>query len=121
MKLRRGEFNLYVSNLERAADFYVDALDFEVTESPAEGGYRKVSNGEIDLTFFLARRPGPADPPGTGPCMTADLHVDDDEIEEARRRLEAAGAKVSPLKRWPGGRHLLFSDLDGISWELLSS
>jgi len=107
MKLQRGEINLYVSDLGRAADFYVEALGFEVTESPAEGGYRKVQNGEIHLTFFLG--------------MTADLHVDDDEIEAVRDRLVAAGAKVSPLKEWAEGRHLLFSDPDGIGWELLSS
>jgi catechol 2,3-dioxygenase-like lactoylglutathione lyase family enzyme len=121
MLLRRGEINLYVSNLDRAADFYVDALGFEVVESPAEGGYRKLQNGDIVLTLFLARRPGPAEAAGNGPGMTADLQVDDDEIEEVRRRLKAAGAKVSPLQAWAQGRHLLFSDLDGIGWELLSS
>jgi len=119
--LRRGEINLYVRDLDKAASFYERALAFELSESGEDGGYRKLVNGEIVLTLFLARSPEPADPPGTRPGMTADLLVPDDEIEDVGRRLEAAGAEVGALTEWAQGRHLIFRDPDGISWELLSS
>ncbi len=120
MKLTRGEINLYVSDLDRAADFYVMALDFEALPGREEVGpsYRKVQSGEIVLTFFLAGSPGPAPATGTQPCMTTDLHVDD--LDEAHRRLAAAGAEVSDITDWPGGRFMTFRDLDGLGWELLS-
>ncbi len=118
MRLTRGEINLYVTSLDDAVTFYEQGLGFELHETGSENGYRKLKNGEVILTLFLARKPGPADPPGSGPSMTTDLHVDD--IDEAARRLEGAGAKVTAVRDWPGGRHLMFSDPDGISWELLS-
>ncbi len=117
MKLTQGEINLYVSDLERAAGFYADALDFEVFES--DEGWRRLKNGPMVITMFLAKAPGPAPKTGMQPCMTADMQVDD--IEEAHRRLKAAGAEVSEIKDWPGGKHVIFADLDGIGWELLSS
>jgi len=119
VKVRQGEINLYVSNLDAAATFYADGLGFEVFEASDQEGYRRLRNGDVVLTFFLARSPGPADPPANKPSMTADLIVDD--IQEAARRLAAAGAKVGEIKDWPGGKHLLFSDPDGISWELMSA
>ena len=118
MKVRQGEINLYVSNLDAAATFYAEGLGFEVFEASDEEGYRKLQNGEVVLTLFLARQPGPAEPRAGRPSMSCDLHVDD--IQETARRLAAAGARVSEIKDWPGGKHLLFSDPDGISWELLS-
>ena len=120
MRLRRGEINLYVSNLDDAATFYARALSFELVERSDEDAYRKLRNGDVVLTLFPARSPGPADPPATRPSMTADLHVDDDEIEAVAARLAAAGAEVSALTAWSEGRYLMFRDPDGIGWELLS-
>ena len=117
MELQQGEINLYVSDLERAAGFYTTALGFEVFES--NEGWRRLQNGPVVLTMFLSKMPGPAPAPGMQPCMTADLKVDD--IEEAHARLTAAGADVGEIQDWPGGKHLMFRDLDGIGWELLSS
>ena len=117
MQLKQGEINLYVSDLDRAAGFYADVFDFEVFEQ--DEGWRRLRNGPVVLTMFLAKSPGPASKTGMQPGMTADMQIDD--IEEAHRRLTAAGAEVSEIKDWPGGKHVLFSDLDGIGWELLSS
>lgn len=115
MKLRAGEINLYVADLDKAARFYQAALDFEQVERGES--FRRMAHGDVVLTLFRARTRGPAAAPGVEPCMTADLHVDD--IEEAARRLALHGARVSAIREYPGGRHLLWRDPDGISWELL--
>ena len=118
MLIRRGETNLYVSDLERSASFYEAGLGFEVFE--ASDGYRKLRHGELVLTLFPAVNPGPAPTPGMMPHMSCDLVVEDGAIEALAARLEAAGAEVSPLTTWANGRHLMFRDPDGIGWELLS-
>ena len=58
MQLKPGEINLYVSDLDRAAGFYADALGFEVYES--DEGWRRIRNGPMQITMFLAKSPGPA-------------------------------------------------------------
>jgi catechol 2,3-dioxygenase-like lactoylglutathione lyase family enzyme len=118
MQIRRGETNLYVSDLEKSAAFYEAALGFEVAETGE--GYRKLSQGELVLTLFPALNPGPAPTPGMVPHMSCDLIVDDDAIEAIAAKLAAAGVEVTPLKSWAQGRHLMFRDPDGIGWELLS-
>lgn len=118
MQLSRGESNLYVADLDRAADFYEAALDFEVCESA--DGYRKLRHGDIVITLFLAAQPGPAPAPGTVPHMSCDFKVADTEIEAVEARLRAAGADVADLTAWEQGRHLMFRDLDGIGWEIVS-
>jgi len=118
MRIQRGESNLYVGDLERSAAFYEAALGFEVVES--SDGFRKLRHGDLVLTLFPAASPGPAPTPGMVPHMSCDLIVEDEEIEAVAARLAAAGAQVSALTTWAQGRHLMFRDLDGIGWELLS-
>lgn len=118
MQIQRGESNLYVSDLERSAAFYVAGLGFEVIES--SDGYRKLRQGDLVLTLFPAANPGPAPTPGMVPHMSCDLVVEDEAIEDLAARLKAAGAEVSALTTWAQGRHLMFRDPDGIGWELLS-
>ena len=114
--VRRGEINLYVSDLDRSARFYGEAFGFEVCETADT--WRKLRAAEVVLTLFRSRGPGPAAPVGEVPCMSQDLHVDD--IDEAVRRLEGAGATVQPVRDWEGGRFTFFTDPDGISWELIT-
>ena len=116
MRIRRGETNLYVRDLDRAARFYCDALDFELVES--EESYRKLRQGDFTLTLFKAKSDEKAEPPGTRPSMSTDLLVDD--LDEAVARVEACGGTVAPVRDWEEGRFTLFRDPDGISWELIS-
>jgi catechol 2,3-dioxygenase-like lactoylglutathione lyase family enzyme len=116
LRIRRGETNLYVRDLDRAARFYCDALDFELVES--EESYRKLRQGGFTLTLFKAKSDEKAEPPGTRPSMSTDLLVDD--LDEAVARVEACGGTVAPVRDWEEGRFTLFRDPDGISWELIS-
>ena len=115
MRIRRGEINLYVRDLDRAARFYCDALDFVLAES--EASYRKLQQDEFVLTLFRAKGEGRGDPPGAQPGMTADMLVDD--LDEAVARIEACGGQVAPVRDYEQGRFTLFRDPDGISWELI--
>ena len=115
--IRRGETNLYVTDLDRAARFYCDALGFELCES--EESFRKVQHPGFTLTFFRAKGTKVAEVPGARPGMTADMLVDD--IEAAVAGIEACGGTVDPLRDWEHGRFTLFRDPDGISWELIET
>ena len=78
MKLRRGdEINLYVRSLEKATRFYVRALDFELCEQAEDDSYRKLQNGDVNLTLFVTRSVRPAAAIGAVPSMSMDLYVDD--------------------------------------------
>ena len=115
MRIRLGELNLYVRELERAARFYCDALDFELCES--EESYCKLRNRDFTLTLFRSKGEGRGEPPGTYPGMTADIIVSD--LDEAVARIGACGGSVSVVRDYESGRFTLFRDPDGISWELI--
>lgn len=117
MKIRRGEINLHVSDPEKSARFYHDALGFEVCERGGES-WTKVSQGDVTLTLFRAKRGHPPVPPGQVCGMTADLHVDD--LDAAMESLAAAGAVIQKTGTWEEGRYAFFADPDGIHWELIS-
>jgi len=113
--VRRGETNLYVTDLDRAASFYCEALGFELCESDED--YRKIQHPGFTLTLFRAKGTGPAELAGARPGMTADMLVED--IDAAVARIESCGGNVDPLRDWEEGRFTLFRDPDGISWELI--
>lgn len=116
MRLRRGEINLHVRDLEAEVRFYKDALGFAPEEDPdagpPEGRWAKLRAGDVVITLFRSPA-GPGGPPG----MTADLLVDD--FEGALARLRAAGASLDPVREMAGTRFLEFRDPEGIAWELI--
>jgi len=116
MNLGRGEINLYVQDLTRSARFYEEVFGFRLREE-AEG-WKKLAAGDCVVVLFKAKSAGSAPPVGEVPCMSQDLHVDD--LDEAVRRLRAAGAKVGEIRVWEEGRFALFTDPDGIGWELIT-
>ena len=115
MGLKRGEVNLYVTDLERSARFYEAGLGMSECES--DTSYRKLHRDDVTLTLFVAKEGGRAAPPGTRPSMTCDLHVDD--LDGVVASLRAAGAEVSEIRTWEGGRWTDMLDPDGIGWEFL--
>jgi len=116
LEIRRGETNLYVTDLDRAARFYCDALDFSIEES--DDTYCKVAQPGFTITLFRAKGEGRREPIGSHPSMTADMLVDD--FDEAIERIRACGGTVEKPRDYEGGRFTLFRDPDGISWELIS-
>lgn len=116
MRVTRGETNLYVTDIDRAARFYCDALDFTIEES--EESFCKLEHPGFTLTLFKAKAEGAREPIGSHPSMTADMLVDD--LDEAVQRIRACGGDVSEIREWEEGRFTLFRDPDGISWELIA-
>ncbi|MCA8912731.1 MAG: VOC family protein [Planctomycetes bacterium] len=118
MHLRKGEINLWVSDLGRAADFYLEAFGFK--RIAGDESYLKLSQGDITLTLFQARTKEHYAPEmGTQSMMTADLLTDD--FDAAVAGITKAGGDVAETGTWEGKRHTIFRDLDGISWELIEA
>lgn len=121
MQVTRGETNLYVTDIDRSARFYCDALDFSIEES--DDTFCKVVHPGFTITLFRAKGEGTGprgkgEPIGSCPSMTADMRVDD--IDEAAERIRACGGEVEEIRAWEQGRFTLFRDPDGISWELIA-
>ncbi len=49
--------------------------------------------------------------------MTADLIVDD--LDGVIELIEGNGGEADVPREWSGGRYALFTDPDGIGWELI--
>ena len=104
-----------MTDLETAAVFYADAFGFEVAERGES--YRTLKRSSMELTLFRAHGTDPAPPRGTHPGMTADIIVAD--FDATVDRIRAAGGAVADAQAWSGGRFALFTDPDGINWELI--
>lgn len=95
------EFN--VADIARSKAFYGEAFGWRFTDyGPA---YTEFSDGRLTGGFTTGEpvRPG-------GPLVI--LYADD--LADAQRRVEAAGARISrPVFAFPGGRRFHFIDPDG--------
>ena len=118
MHLRKGEINLWVSDMDRSSGFYLEAFGFKQLEG--DETYRKLSHGDITLTLFQARKKE-AYAPETGmmSMMTCDLLMDN--FDACVEGVKNAGGRVSDIGAFEGKRHTLFRDLDGINWELIEA
>ncbi len=100
-KIDNIEFN--VADIARSKAFYAAAFDWQFIDyGPA---YTEFSDGRLTGGFTMgeAVRPG-------GPLVI--LYADD--LAQAQRRLEAAGAIITrPVFAFPGGRRFHFQDPDG--------
>jgi predicted enzyme related to lactoylglutathione lyase len=110
-----GQINLYVSDLDAAARFYSHALGFTV--SGRGDAFCSLKSNRLELTLFPAKKQGPAPERGTIPGMTADLVVDD--LDTVIELIEELGGEADVPQEWSGGRFSLFTDPDGIGWELI--
>ena len=131
---------LRVSDIDRAARFYIDAfggryltLPFVIDDPEMAGLFGghaglKVKvcilgfdEGVIELFQFLepSRPTAPEDPTRS---MLMHWCVQVDDVEAALARVEALGAKaVQPLGDWGGSKFVYCYDLDGNVFEMLDS
>ncbi|MDH3730649.1 MAG: VOC family protein [Acidimicrobiia bacterium] len=112
--MRRGDLNLYVTDLDASERFYSDALGFKLDQS--DDVSRTLRSGDVAITLFMAKA-GPAPTRGSTPMMTADLLVTD--LDAALASFEAAGGRVESVADWELGRFAVVADPDGIGWELI--
>ena len=131
---------LRVSDLDRAARFYIDAfggrylaMPFVIEDPEMEGLFGghaglKVKvcilgfdEGVIELFQFLepSRPTAPEDPTRS---MLMHWCVQVEDVETALARVEALGAKpVQPMGDWNGSKFVYCYDLDGNVFEMLDS
>ena len=113
-----------VSNLEKAAEYYVNVLGFHFDSSNDEDGIGGISQG--DCRLFLT----PPLPPRLCQCGTIVVWLNLDskpEVDELYHRWREAGAKIAEPEDKPWNlREFTAADLDGnrlrvffdFTWEL---
>lgn len=102
MGIRLGNINLFVRDMERARQFYVDVLGLvERAERSAPPGFRLLDAGGCTLTLQDATAPGAA----FGPATSIELGFAVDDVEAIRQRLLAWGGSPSEVQQmgWGGG------------------
>lgn len=100
---------VFVSDQDRARDFYVDALGLEVTADQTFGDNRWLEVGAQSGTTLVLHKPFPGMSAGGGQGIlfaSSDLDAD---VE----RLQEAGVVVDGPNEMPWGRQATFSDPDG--------
>lgn len=114
---------IIVSQYERAREFYVEKLGFEILREnyrPDKGDYKlDLRLGDCELEIF-----GVTDPPQrvTNPeaCGLRHLAFRVEDVEETVKELNALGIETEPIRVDPftGGRMTFFRDPDGLPLEL---
>ena len=114
---------IIVSQYERAREFYVEKLGFEILREnyrPEKGDYKlDLRLGDCELEIF-----GVTDPPRrmTNPeaCGLRHLAFRVENVEETVKELNALGIETEPIRVDPftGGRMTFFRDPDGLPLEL---
>jgi catechol 2,3-dioxygenase-like lactoylglutathione lyase family enzyme len=122
--MRLEHANLTVSDLERSIAFFRAALGFEVrwrgtTSDPTQEAAHVGPPGEaFYLSLFEAETPGRARYDYSAPGLNhVGLVVED--LDAARKRVEASGAEVHLAADYDPGRRFYFLDPDGIEFELV--
>lgn len=114
--MKLGQVNLYVRDLDAAARFYVHALGFTVADRGEDFCTLESERAEITL-FPVTGSSEKAPERGSIPGMTADLVVED--LDAVIALIETHGGESDVPREWSGGRFTLFTDPDGIGWELI--
>ncbi len=100
---------VFVADQDRAREFYVDVLGFEVKTDQTFGGNRWLEVGPASGTSFVLHRPFPGSSAGGGQgTLLASSDLDADVA-----RLRGAGVIVEGPNDMPWGRQATFSDPDG--------
>ncbi len=100
---------VFVSDQDKARDFYVDVLGFEVKADRSFGDNRWLEVGPAAGTSLVLHTPFPGATAGTAQgTLLASSDVDADVA-----RLRAAGVAVEGPSDMPWGRQATFADPDG--------
>jgi catechol 2,3-dioxygenase-like lactoylglutathione lyase family enzyme len=119
MDMRLEVVPLPVSDPDASKAFYVDKVGFHLDHDVEPGnGMRVIQLTPPGSACSIVFGTGMGDSAGERDPVK-NLHLVVGDIETARKRLEAAGAAVSPIQDVGGGiKYAYFSDPDGNSWAL---
>lgn len=106
---------VFVSDQDRARDFYVNALNLEVRVDQTLGDTRWLEVGAPEGTTLALHKPFPGMTAGGG---QGTVFVSDD-LDTDVARLQAAGVDVDGPDEMPWGKQATFSDPDGNGYALL--
>ncbi len=117
------ESSLYVDDLERATNFFVDLFGFQVMVGDARIRALRVKDGQVLLLFkrgaSLSENQFPTHD-GSGPLHLA-FSIPASEFSAWEERLKARGIAIEQMKQWePGGKSLYFRDPDNHLLELVT-
>jgi catechol 2,3-dioxygenase-like lactoylglutathione lyase family enzyme len=105
-----GNATIYVSDLQRAVEFYRDVLGLTLVFRAGEH-WAEVDAGGLRIGLHPASPAGPA--PGTPGAITVGLAVDE-PLATVVARLRERGVQVSePVRDGGGGALAFFTDPDG--------
>lgn len=102
--------NLFVSDLQRAVDFYQGKLGLKLENSSPEHGYASLSAGPIRLGLAV---PGPDQQDLVGRHTGVGFDVADLEAEHARLAAQGVPFPMPPERQPWGGFMALAEDPDG--------
>src|SRR2546427_10865971 len=120
-EVRIGHTHLSVSNLERALQFYRDALGFEVTQRYGSGAVFLSAGGyhhHIGLNTWAGESAPPPPPGRTGLYHFAILYPSRRELARAAARVVAAGIQLDGASDHGVSEAVYLRDPDGNGVEL---
>ncbi|MGZ3787122.1 MAG: VOC family protein [Bacteriovorax sp.] len=114
------DFYYNVQDMNRAVKFYTEVLSFKVVHSDEYWTTLTIDGANIGLHWTE----GDAVPAvlfdGHGAFHGGTLTLSSNNIEEDKRHLENAGAKILSESKQPWGHMLVFLDLDGNVLKLMN-
>ena len=124
--MRLEHANLTVTDLERSIDFYRRALGFEVrwrgeiynTSRTAPAAHVGPAGADFYFSLFEGEEGGRA-PFSYAPPGINHFGIVVDDLDETRKQIEAAGAKIHTAYDYDPGRRIYFFDPDGIEIEVV--
>jgi predicted enzyme related to lactoylglutathione lyase len=102
--------NLFVSDLDRAVEFYSSRLGLELEFSDSDHGYASFTAGAVRLGLAV---PGPEQAELVGRHTGVGLAVDDLVTEHARLAAQGVSFTMEPTKQPWGGFMAMMADPDG--------
>jgi len=118
-----AEAVLYVSDLERAAQFYTEALGLPVTAAFEDARFLQTGQNSSLILFDinkLEKRQSPIPGHGARGRGHVALAIPATEMDAWRRRLLAHGVEIEHEQDWPQGTHsIYFRDPSDNSVELI--
>ncbi len=108
-----GYVNVFVSDLERAIDFYATGLDLKLRHAAREHGYAAFDAGPVSLGLAQVRADAPESAALVGRHTGIGFGVSDLEAAHAELRKRGVRFTMPPEKQPWGGFMAIFADPDG--------